>query len=131
MDELISERMDILIKEYREQRDALKLMILDLDKIKEKIEKLFPESLDKRYIMFFEQKVKTATGIFSAILDIRKEISKNIKDEMEMLRRMPGDGSNDLTDISELADQIEKHQKDSLKLIEGGLECQMKLEKVM
>ena len=81
--------------------------------------------------MFFEQKVKTATGIFSAILDIRKEISKNIKDEMEMLRRMPGDGSNDLTDISELADQIEKHQKDSLKLIEGGLECQMKLEKVM
>ena len=66
----VNERVEELIKEYREQRDALKVMIVDLEKIKQKVNTLFPETLDKRYAMFFEQKVKAATGLFSAVLEM-------------------------------------------------------------
>jgi hypothetical protein len=122
MNEQNLQRMGVLVEEYREQRVALKLMILDLNKIKEKIETLFPETIDKRYIMYFEQKVKSATGIFFAILEIRKEISKNIKDEMEMIRKIDPGGAaeDDLSDISEIAYQVESLQKESLKMIGGG-----------
>ena len=120
MDEKKIELIDGLVTEYREQRVALKIMIQDLEKIKEKVDTLFPESIDKRYVRFFEEKVKSVTGLFSAILGIRKEICNNIKDEMEMIRRIDGNSEEDLGDISELASQVETYQKESYKLIEGG-----------
>jgi hypothetical protein len=120
MDEKKVEQLNELIVEYREQRVALKEMIKDLEKIKEKVDTLFPESIDKRYVRFFEEKVKSVTGLFSAILGIRKEICNNIKDEMEMLRKIDGNKEDGLGDISELANQVESYQKESYKLLEGG-----------
>ena len=107
-----------LLLEFKEQRDSLKLMILDLEKVKEKIDNLFPEgTLDKRYSRFFEEKVKSATGIFSALLDIRKEISRGLKDEIELRRKLVkeekdfGAGLENLLDIGNLASKFEKLQK--------------------
>jgi len=118
----VNERVEELIKEYREQRDALKVMIVDLEKIKQKVNTLFPETLDKRYAMFFEQKVKAATGLFSAVLDIRKEISKSIKDEMEMVRKIDTtDKEDDISNIAEIASQVAELQKESqLKSVKRG-----------
>jgi len=47
-----------LINEFLEQRSAIKLMIADLEKFKSRIDTILPESLDKRYIKFFEEKIK-------------------------------------------------------------------------
>ena len=75
---------DDLIKEFMSQRNAIKEMINDLEQIKSKIDTLFPQQLDKRYMRFFEEKIKSVTELFKVILDMRKEIIKNTKDEFEL-----------------------------------------------
>lgn len=98
-----------LIDEYREQRIALKSMVADLENLKIGVEKLFPERLDARNIKFLEEKVKAITDLFKAILDIRKELSKSVKDEIELRRKLnekEEDGDN-MENIAELAKKVE------------------------
>ena len=109
-----------LIDEYKDNREALKILIKDLEKLKEKIDTIFPENLDKRYMRFFEEKVKAATQLFSAILQIRIEISKGLKTEIEMRNKISldeNDKSNNLLtqeDIREMAKQLENFQKSEI-----------------
>lgn len=115
MDLINTQIISGLLEEFKEHRDAIKLMIVDLEKIKGKIDSLFPESLDKRYMRFFEEKVKSTTELFKALLDMRKEISKNIKDEIEIRRKSDRDDTDDggiggIIDVRQLAKQIEKFQ---------------------
>jgi len=124
-DEIRDPNADVLnglLVEFKEQRDAIKAMIVDLDKIKATIDNLFPEKLDKRYMRFFEEKVKSTTGLFNALLDMRKEISKSLKDEVELRRRMIkddlGDSAEfeDLFDIRKIVRKVEKFQKQTEEL---------------
>jgi hypothetical protein len=96
--------IDNLLIEFKEQREALKVMILDLEKVKEKIDTLFPDSLDKRFSRFFEEKVKTASGIFSTLLEIRKEITRGLKDEIEIRRKLEKETEKENFDIEEFLD---------------------------
>ena len=109
-----------LIEEFKAQRNAIKEMITDLEKIKVRIDSLFPEQLDKRYIRFFEEKIKSATELFKVILDMRKEIIKNTKDEFELRRKL---NSNDdtadidgLFDIKKIAERVDKLRKEKDKM---------------
>jgi len=99
-----------LINEFINQRNAIKSMIVDLEKIKVRIDSLFPETLDKRYIRFFEEKVKSMTDLFRVILDMRKEIIKNTKDEFELRRKISnGDNDNEFDfDIKKIAKRVEE-----------------------
>jgi hypothetical protein len=102
-----------LVEEFKENREALKFLIKDLESLKSKIDSIFPENLDKRYMRFFEEKVKAATQLFSAILEIRKEISKGLKTEIEMRNKidLDDDSVGDLVssaDIRNLATRVEK-----------------------
>lgn len=93
-------------------------MISELDKLKEKIYLIFPDKVDTRYIRFFEEKVKATTALFNSILDIRKEINKSLKDEIEMKRRLDEGEENDVTnsiDIRSLATKIELLNKNKFK----------------
>jgi DNA repair exonuclease SbcCD ATPase subunit len=101
------EKFEQLMREFAEQREALKAMIDELEKVKNKIERLFPESLDNRYVRFFEEKVKAATGIFTAILEIRKEVIKSLKDETEMRRKFAQEAGEMDSDIRRLAKSLE------------------------
>lgn len=122
-------KIESLLSEYKEQRDALKVMIEELEKVKSKIDKLFPESLDKRYIYAFEQKVKSATELFKAILEMRKEVSKNIKDEIEIRRKLGegGTGEEDedsMMSIAKIAKKVEelngpREQKEKIIRMKG------------
>jgi len=103
-----------LLQEYKENREALKVLLTDIEAIKEQVTNIFPESIDKRYKYLFEEKIKTATAFFNSLLDIRKEISRSLKDEMEVRRKISGAGIGDLEDllnIAELADRVERAQK--------------------
>ena len=109
-----------LINEFIEQRNAIKKMIDDLEKFKVRIDQILPENLDKRYMRFFEEKIKAVTELFRVILDMRKEIIKNTKDEFE-LRRKIGTGENDddineIFDIKKIAEKVDKLRKEKEKL---------------
>lgn len=119
MDNNINDKYDELIKEFIEQRDSLKKMITDLEKIKDKVDLLFPEVIDKRFVMFFQEKVKAVTELFRVILDMRKEITKNVKDEFEVRRRSTSgfdDNDFEIFDIKKLADRVEKLRKEKLQI---------------
>lgn len=113
-------KIDELLAEYTIQRDALKEMINDLERLKDKIDTLFPKKLDARYTNFFEEKIKATTEFFRTILDMRKEIIRTVKDEVELRRKLTinEDDPNsigELIDISGLAKKVEKFQKEKLE----------------
>ncbi len=123
--------IDNLLEEYNEHRVALKDMILDLERIRKKIDKLFPESLEKRYVMYFQEKIKALTSLFNSLLDMRKEIAKSVKDEIELRRKITkevdddsGFGNLDIREIArkveDLQTQEEKMKSKVIKIVESG-----------
>jgi hypothetical protein len=114
------ERVDALLKEYEDQRIALKLMIDDLEKIKAKVDTILPERLDNRFVRFFEEKIKTISQLFQIVLEIRKEIMKSVKDEVEIRTKVTigDDLEESLDDIRGLAKRVENLQKETKLLDE-------------
>jgi len=111
--EIESFNSDSLLEEFKQNRDDLKKMVLELEELKEKINTILPDKYDNRYKYFFEEKIKAITNFFNSILDIRKEINKSLKDEIEMRRKIDKqeeDIEKEL-DIRELATRIELIQK--------------------
>lgn len=110
-----------LIVQFEEQRKAILEMIIQLESIKQKIDILIPDTLDKRYLRFFEEKVKTITNLFTTLLEMRKEISKNLKEEIEIRRKIVMRESDfdfeSTIDVRKLADKIEdfKKKRDDIK----------------
>ena len=109
-----------LVEEFVEQRNSLKKMIEDLEVFKSKIDTLLPDKIDKRFVRYFEEKIKAVTELFKAILDIRKEISKITKDEFELRRKLDvGDDDEDIDgmfDIKKIADKVDKIRKQKVIL---------------
>lgn len=126
------EKIDGLLNEFTEQRDHLKQMINEVEKIKDKIDQLLPDSKEdnsdfrnymkgSRYISLFEERVKSITEFFRIILEMRKEISKTLKDEVELRRKAEQNFSDDLSnllDISTMAERVEQYNKKKEKLKE-------------
>jgi len=116
------EKIDFLLNEYDDHRDALKSMIVDLEQIREKIDTLIPTSLDARYMRFFEEKVKSITALFNALLEMRKEITKSVKDEIEIRRKIRDDAEmidiEDMVDVRKMVGKIEDFQRSAKKFEE-------------
>jgi len=81
--------------------------------------------------MFFEEKVKAMTAFFNSLLDMRKEINKSLKDEMEVRRKLLKDDFGEESDIEEklnlsirgIAKKVDKFQKSvekNIKLVKPG-----------
>jgi len=111
--------IESLLIEYKSNRDQLRDMISEIEEVKKDIEKLLPKKLDARYKYFFEERVKTIVSMFNALLDIRKEISKSLKDELEFRRKLEmKDDDSDIEsklDIQALAKKVEKLQEKTEK----------------
>ena len=126
MDQLIDDKVSALLDEFSFHRDEVKKMIDEVDELRQNIDKLIPKKLDARYIRFFEEKVKSMTSFFSTLLDMRKEIIKSIKDEIELRRKLgAADGSvnvEDAIDIRSIADKVDQFQKRTQKLKADRLE---------
>jgi|GEM_PF-2140470 len=106
------EEIEQLLEEFNENRVALKAMITDLESVKERIESLFPTDTDNfRHRHIFAERVKSATELFKALLDIRRELARSIKDEIEIRRKIDLSEDDDLDkvyDIREMAGRLEK-----------------------
>lgn len=125
MTENNQDKYELLLQEFIDQRNAIKLMILDLEKVKVRIDSLLPDSIDKRFIRIFEEKVKAMTELFRVILDMRKEIIKNAKDEIELRKRFLGNDDDEfdisIFNVKKIAERVERLSKDK-KLIEQNTE---------
>ena len=106
-----------LVDEFSKQRNSLNDMIDDLEKIKVKINMLFPDTMDKRYIRFFEEKMKAMTSLFGTILDIKKEIMKGLKTEIDMRKSLSNDEDDENIfeqfDITQMADKVKELKEES------------------
>ena len=123
-----------LLEDFQTQRLALLDMVTDVEELKNNIDKLFPEKFNARYAKFFEDKVKTAVSMFNVLLDIRKELLKTTKDEIDIRRKVVGKGNlNDLIDVRKLASKIEKIElkKEKLKVKKEKIKSKSKSELLM
>lgn len=92
-----------LLEEFVDHRVAIKEMIEELNVIKQNIDRLIPASLDARYIRFFEEKVKSITNLFNSLLEMRKEITKSVREEIDIRRKVDSkDGIDDIEDIIDI-----------------------------
>jgi chromosome segregation ATPase len=131
MPKSMTPQIENLFKDFTEQRDQLKLMINDLEQVKVKVNSIFPDQLTARNRFYFDEKIKTASALFSSLLEIRKEIIKSIKDEIELRRRFEME-ERELEetddDIRKLAGKIEQLSGVKFTVIEAFKEKQEKLE---
>jgi len=102
-------QVEHLLEEFNDHRVAIKDMIDELSVIKKNIDRLIPTSLDARHIRFFEEKVKSITNLFNSLLDMRKEIVKSVKEEIDLRRKLDvGDSNYDLENIIDIRKVVEK-----------------------
>jgi len=112
---------DQLLSEYIDHRREIKLLIVDLEKLRVRVETILPESYDKRYRFIFEEKMKAITILFSTILEMRKEIAKSIKDEFELRKKLIRSDAledlEDLLDVRKIAKEVDKFRdkKDAIE----------------
>lgn len=116
-----------LLEEFRDHRDAIKQMIVDLEELKANIDRLIPAKLDARYTRFFEEKVKSLTEFFKTLLEMRKEIQKSLKEEIDLRRKLNLDemGEEDLEkviDIRKLANKVQSFQDKRKEMREKTIE---------
>lgn len=110
-----------LLTEYRECRASIKKMVIDLEALTEKLILIFPDKIDNRFKYLFEEKVRTMTDLYKTILDMKKEIIKSVKDEIEIRRKivMPTDEINDDDiDIRSIVNKVERMFSKKEKIIE-------------
>lgn len=116
---------DDLLKEYIDHRKAIKVLIVDLEKLRERVDTILPESYDKRYRFIFEEKMKAITILFSTILEMRKEIAKSIKDEFELRKKLIRSDAledlEDLLDVRKIAREVDKF-RDKKEAVEQKFE---------
>lgn len=115
-----------LLSEFKVHRKAIMDMIDELAVIKENIDRLIPAKLDARYTRFFEEKVKSITELFKTLLDMRKEIQKSLKEEIDLRRKIDVDDSEQdidkIIDIRKLASKVQDFQENRIRMRAETLE---------
>ena len=128
------QKIEQLLDIFDEHRKAIKNMIIDLEKIRTRVDTLLPDQLDARFMRFFEEKVKAITGLFNSLLDMRKEIAKSTKDEIEIRRRIKTNENptdfEDILDIRSITRKIDEFRLEKERLQEERLKknLEQKLE---
>lgn len=115
-----------LLLEFKEHRDAIMVMIQDLDQLRTHIDRLFPERMDARYARFFEEKMKSVTELFKTLLEMRKEIQKSLKEEIDLRRKVEiKDDESDvdsLINVRDLASKVQDFQEKREKYRKSTME---------
>jgi len=107
---LYDPKIESLLAEFTESRNQLTNYMADVDKIRSKVEAIFPNDSDFRNKFVLEEKIKAMSSFFSTLLNIRQEFNKSIKEEIEIRRKLvsseQGKGKDDI-DMRELASMVE------------------------
>lgn len=99
-----------LISEYKKNRNEIMNMINDLKSYVDQVKELLPKDnkdyRQQKYV--FEQKIKTVTEFMKLIFDMRKEISKSIKDEIAFTNKLNLESDEKDIDIHMLVSKIDE-----------------------
>ena len=128
-------KVEELLTQFAVQRNAIQSMIDEVEALRTQVSQLFPETIDARTRKFLEEKVKTMVGFYNVLLDMRKEISKSIKEEMDMRRRLTDEeldleDVDSLLDIGSLAKKVEKFQDQKIKIQNKRIEDQKGIDEL-
>ena len=113
-----------LVKEFKKIRADINKMIDDLEVNSAKITEIFPTELKSNFKWVFEQRVNTMTEIFKTLLEMRKELNKSLKDEIEIRRKIGKgvrdieEGLEDILDIRKIVKKVESFQRKSKDMSE-------------
>lgn len=124
-----------LLDEFKSQRVQIVNMVEEVEGLRKQVALLFPESIDSRTRRFLEDKVKAMVAFYNVLLDMRKEISKSIKDELEVRRRLDTndvdlEDIDSLLDIRELSKKVEKFGEDKNKLQKKRIDKQKGMDEL-
>lgn len=125
-------KIEKLLDDFEEQREALKKYIQEIEQLKGNIGQVFSKNQrDYRNYMLFEQKLRTATEFYKTMLEMRKEITKTLKDESELRNKLLSGGEDleDQIDVAYLADKLQSFQKKSEKHKEVAAEKYQEMSK--
>jgi hypothetical protein len=108
--------VDDLLSKYAECRSELEGDLKDICELKDHMKSLFPSDINFRNKFILEEKIKSTTSFYSTMLSIRQEINRTLTNEIEIRRKLSikQDAISEI-DISKLADEVEKIQKDEKK----------------
>jgi len=130
MEQSNQEIIQELLQEFKIHRASIMQMIKDLEEIKQHIDRLIPKNLDARYARFFEEKVKTITELFKTLLEMRKEIQKSLKEEIDLRRKINIEDSDEdiekMIDIRGLAEKVQTFQDKRKKIREESIDVAQK-----
>lgn len=110
-----------LLIEFKEQREQIKGMVTEVEMLRDQMSMLFPEKINATTRKFLEDKIKTMVSFYNVLLDMRKEISKSVREELDFRRRLENeefdpDDISDLLDISDISKKVEKFKENKQKL---------------
>ena len=99
-----------LLQSLSESRDKLYEYSSDMESLKDKLFKLFPDSNDFRNRSMLDEKLKTAASFYSSLLGVRQEINKSIINEMDIRRKLENDDDDSKTtiDIRKVIEELDK-----------------------
>jgi len=126
------DKFQSLLEEFTKVRDSIYKMIEDVEVISANVKDLFPEKFDARYRMIFQERVKATTEIFKTLLDMKKEITKNIKDEIDIRRKIQsGDKFEQIEELINMSDMMDKIEEFESKIKKTVKKTKTKPKKVV
>jgi len=101
---------DDLIKKYSNSRTSIEEYIKEIEEMKSKINKLFPDKIENRNRWAFEQKIKSSTEFLNVLLRMKQEFHRTIEKEIEIRRKNDNDKNQNgnEVDIRALVEEMEK-----------------------
>lgn len=115
-----------LLGEFDSHRKAVMKMIEDLETLQSSVDYLLPKKMDARSYRFFDEKVKAITEFFKTLLEMRKEIQKSLKEEIDLRRKINISETDEelerLIDVRGLAEKVSDFQSKRLEMQEQIIE---------
>ena len=114
---VLDPKIQELLGKLSNSRDELSKYMDDVEKIRQKVDQIFPPGQDFRNKWVLEEKIKAISSFYTTLLNIRQEFNKTIKEEIEVRRKIEaGDDSGEATlDIRAIAKMLEEEQKKDVK----------------
>lgn len=102
-------KVEDLLKELKAKRQKLEQFSGDLEGLKDTVNAIFPKNSDHRNKYVLEEKLKTASSLYSTLLSYSMEINKSIISEINIRNKMKDkqQGDDDI-DVRSIVEQLEK-----------------------
>jgi len=105
----VDPRIEQLLTEFSSNRESIKSKLDELIALGADVTKMFPKSGDFRSKFALDDKIKASTAFYATILSFSTELSRSIKDEIDIRRRLLIMDKSDMDqDIRKIINEMRK-----------------------